>query len=639
MPLLAGDMRFALPASTSQQDIGGGPPTSQLVPDGASNPFLPDLSEDARTGGLVEVVHLHGVLRNTDTDALLGANIIVAEPPDDDAVSCTLIKSPGTFSRRPDLVKLIEASSTPGAEFNGFLLGNLVVGHRGMKIGQRPGQVTPSINTSLVLVQDEGLITERSQYVRIRRVTIATEYFTIESGGQFVDMPIQVADCELYSEIQYDFPGSEANRFYARQTGKTLARRVNVTDAGTFYSASRLTVAAQPTDLDIKLASVYTQIVPNTRTETPLLNQFPGGMRLVDLVDSMGTLQVSAASHTGRVLITEANQGFTQTFKMIPPPAPGSVAMSYMALAQWQTIYDDGAGNMGDGPGGGQVLYPTGDASVTTDALSDYNTFQIWTWADTAPFTNAVPSGPVAITTRPPEFALDLTPGSVVDGATIAWESDGVAKLATANAAGVLSGDASGIMVSALGKAFIRPAAMPDAGSNFTITYASKPTITQSFSGVGVDGGGYGAIALSDEPLPSTVSVRWITARKVSKSSGADLSGTSTTKSSEDGVIGSAGWSHSSGGVIGRAYSRTSVGNSQYSQTKESSTTDTLVVAHSITDDGAGGFGDVLLGSINYAGKAISLRMVSQGASVSSYRQDHENAASFAASSPSVSMG
>lgn len=639
MPLLAGDMRFALPASTSQQDIGGGPPTSQLVPDGASNPFLPDLSEDARTGGLVEVVHLHGVLRNTDVDALLGANIIVAEPPDDPAVSITLIKSPGTFSRRPDLVRLIEASSTPGAEFNGFLLGNLQVGHRGMKIAQRPGQTTPSINTGLVLVFDEGLVTEQVQYVRIRRVTITTEYFTVESGGQFIDLPIQVADCELFSEIEYDFPGSEANRFYARQAGKTLTRRVTVTDAGTFYSASRLTVATVPTDLEIKLASVYTQIVPNTRTETPLLNQLPGGTRLVDLVDSMGTLQVSAANHTGRVLITEANQGFVQPFKMVPPPAPNSVAMSYMALGQWQTLYDDGAGNMGDGPGGGQVLYPTGDASVTTDALSDYNTYQIWTWADTTPYINQVPNGPVAITTRPPEFALDFTPGSAVDGATVAWTSDGVAQLATANAAGVLSGDATGLMVSALGKVFIRPAAMPDAGTNFTITYNSRPTITQSFTGVAVDSGGYGALALTDEPLPSTLAVRWVTSRAVSKSSGADLSGTSAAQSSP--VTYAAGWSHvknSGAGGSATVGSRTTVNNTSYTQTKQSSSTNTLVVLHSITDDGAGGFGDPLLGTVNYAGKAISLRMVSQGASVTSYRQDTENAAAFATRS-AISMG
>lgn len=639
MPLLNGDIRFARSAVMADTENGGGPPTNQLIPDGASNPMFPDLSEDAWTGGLVEVRQVHAVLRNTDTAPLLGANIIVAQPPDDPNVSITMIKSPGTFARRADLVKIIEASSTPGSEFNGFLLGNLVVGHRGLKIGQRPGQTTPSVNTGLVLVLDEGLVTEQVQYVRIRRVTVATEYFTVEVGGQFVDMPIQVADCELYSEIQYDFPGSEANRFYARQAGKTLTRRVNVTDAGTFYSASRLTEACVPTDLDIKIASVYTQIVPNTRTETPLLNQFPGGTRLVDLVDSMGTLQVSAAMHTGRQLITEANQGYAQTFKMVPPPAPNSVAMSYMALAQWQTIIDDGEGNMGDGPGGGTVLYPTGDASVTTDSLSDYNTFQIWTWADTSPYINQVEAGPVVITTRPPEFALDITPGSVVDGSTIAWTSGGVAKLATSNAAGVLSGDASGLMVSALGKAYIRPAAMPDAGTNFTITHASKPTVTQSFTGVGVDSGGYAALALDDEPLPGSMSVRWITARNVSKTSGADLSGTSSTQSSS--VVGSAGWSHTGGGIAGgaRATSRTSINNTQYAQTTESSSTSRLVVAHSITDDGAGGFGDPLLGSVNYAGQAVSLRMVSQGASVTSYRQDHENAASFAASSPSVSMG
>lgn len=631
MPLFAGDIRFARSAVMADIANGGGPPTSQLLPDGASNAVFPDISEDARTAGLVEIRQLHAVLRNTDTAPLLGGNIIIAEPPNDDGVGMVMLKT-GTFHRRPDIVKLMEATSTPGGEFNGFLLGNHVESVRSVRIGQRPGLEPPGVNTSLVLVLDEGLPSQVIQFVRVRRVTVTQEIFTEATGGNYVDYPIQVATCEIYSPLEFDFAGSEANRFYAKQAGKAMLRRVFFSDAGTFYGASRLTVAALPTDMELRIASVYAQIVPNTRTETPLLDQRPGGQRTVQLVDSYGTLEVSASAHTDRIMITEATQGYAHVFKLTPPPAPNSIALSYLALNEWQTIIDDGAGALGSGPGSGTVLYPTGDLAATLQALPDYNTPIIVSWADTAPYINQVPTGPVSITTRAPEFELEITPGSNVDGAAITWESGGIARLATANAAGVLSGDATGLMSSALGRAFIRPAHMPDAGTNFAIAYVSRPTVTESFASVGVDGGGYAALALSDEPVPGTVTVRWITAQNVSKSGGSDLSGTASSTSITD----LPGWSAPSiSGLPGASPAwRTTKSNSSYTKRTESSSTSRLVVAHAITDDGAGGWGgEATLGNINYAGRSISLRMVTQGATVNSYRSDHESASAFRDSS------
>jgi hypothetical protein len=606
MPLQSGDIRFARSAVMADVDNGGGPPTAQLIPDGASNALFPDISEDARTGGLVEVRQVHAVLRNTDTDALLGANVIVAEPPDDDNVSITLIKSPGTFSRRPDLVKLIEATSTPGSEFNGYLLENHVEGQRSLQIAQRPGITSPGVNTSLVLVQDEGLVTEYSQYVRVRRVTVTEEIRTTTDGsGNPVDFIVQIASCELFSPLLHDFPGSAANRFHARTAGKTKTRAVNVTDAGTFYSASRLTDAVLATDQELFLDTVYTQIVPNTRTETPLLNQRPGGLRTVDLVDAYGTLQVSAATHSERIYIEEANQGFSHVFKLIPPPAPNSVAVSGVFLGNWGTVVDDGVGGLGDGPGSGTVLYSTGDMATTFDAMPDYNTFLIATWADTSPFVNACAAGQIVLN-QAPEFELDITAGSNLNGATITWPSGGSTRTATVSAAGVISGDATGLAIGALGKVWIKPTFMPDAGANFSLDYDSRPTVIESLSGVTVDSGGYAALAFAQEPIPETLKVRWTTARKVSKSSGSDQSGT---------------------GI--RTVTSGSTTKSAFTKTSESASADTVVVVNTINDDGAGGWGNPALGTVNYAGQSASLRLVDQGASTTAYRSDQEKAVRF----------
>ncbi|MVT38946.1 hypothetical protein GO497_25230 [Acidovorax citrulli] len=53
-----------------------------------------------------------------------------------------------------------------------------------------------------------------------------------------------------------------------------------------------------------------------------------------------------------------------------------------------------------------------------------------------------------------------------------------------------------------------------------------------------------------------------------------------------------------------------------------------VITAHSITDDGAGGFVGGL-GTVSYAGKTIVLKLASQDRSTVSYKSDHEDAKVF----------
>ena len=608
MPLLSGDIAIARSAQMNDTAAGGGAPTAQLLPDGASNAIVPDLSEDARVGGLVEIRHLHGVLRNTDTAQLTGANIILAEPPNDPAVSITLAPTRNTFARRPDIEKIIEATSVPGAEYPGFLLENHVAGQRSIQIGQRPGSEPPGVNTTLVLVTNEGRADEFAQYVRVRRVSTSQTTFTESTGQGYVDYPLQVVTCELFSPLARDFAGSAPNRLYARQSGKAHARRVTVTDAGTFYSASRLSQPCQAGDITVKVESIYTQLVPGTRTETPLTDQRPGAARTLTLTDSIGALEVQAASHTDRILVNEAARGYSYTFRLKPAPAPGSVAVSYLVMGAWYTLADDGAGALA-GSGSGAVNYHSGALSLTLQALPDLGSPVIVSWADTAPYTNACAAGPITLAQNPPLFDLALAPGGQAQGAVIKWTSSGQARQAHTDAAGNLSGDATGKFWPALGRLLIRPAAWPDAGAAFTVEYASLATASKSFAHVTVDAGGYAQLVLDEEPAPGSVCIEWVTAQKVSKSSGADLRGTGKK------VDGVASWSRLTNATRG---SKT-----------ESSSSSTHVLRHTLTDDGAGHFagGD---GVADYANKTLTARLVTRGASTQGYQSDYEEATSWA---------
>lgn len=76
-------------------------------------------------------------------------------------------------------------------------------------------------------------------------------------------------------------------------------------------------------------------------------------------------------------------------------------------------------------------------------------------------------------------------------------------------------------------------------------------------------------------------------------------------------------------------YVKSTTGNNS-TLTEETGTTSDgrIVVARTITDDGAGGFIGSM-GSVNYVGKTVSLKVVSHDRSTTSYKSDHEDASEF----------
>lgn len=606
MSLLASDIRFARSINMADVAEGGGPPSAQLLPDGASNATFPDVSEDARTGGKVEVRKVFLVLRNTDRSPLLGANVIVSEPPDDAQVSWTLMSTRDAFSTRAAIVERIESNLTPGPEWGGYLLENHVAGMRAVQILQRPGSVQPTVNSVLMLVYQEGQPTERRQSVRVKRVESITRTFTDATTSPPVDFQATVVTCEITDPLRQAYPGSAPRRAFARQAGSSLLRSTVLNDAGTFYGATRLKTAAAVDDLTVQVQSIHSQLVPNSRTETPLLDQRPAAARMIALTDAIGTLEVAGAPHSQRIVVSQETQGYAYTFTLRPIPGPGTLVVSFASMGTWYTITDDGSGQL-TGSGAGTVTYNTGSAAVTLAALPDVGSHIIATWCDTAPFTNRVPAGPVVLTQGLPEFVLDLTPGASPSGTTIGWTSGGVARTATVSAAGVVSGAAQGYYSAAAGKLYLRPQHMPDPGTSFEGAYSARGAVTQSYASVAVDGGGFAALALDAEPIPGTVSVAWYTAQAVSNTSGADLSN------------------------MVQHVPVPQVLPPQYLTQIDSSTGTQQVVRHGLVDDGAGGFVGGM-GIANYSGKTLSVRLVDQTRSAVSYQSDYEDAGAYRAS-------
>ena len=370
MPLLAGDIRFARSANMADVPEGGGPPSAQLLTSGRSNEIFPDISEETRTVGRVEIYSIFGVLRNADQAPLYGANVIIAQPPADPRVSVTMLTLKDPFATRKQIAQRIESGMTAGSEWNGYLLENHYETMKACQLLQRPGMPPPAVGKTYVLVYMEGQAGERYQRVRIKSVDTQTRTFTEVINGTLVDFQAQVSTCELFDALLYDFPGSPPTRFFARNAQKTMVRETVYYDGGLFYGASRLTAATQITDTWIQAESIYTQIVPNNRTEAVSVDQRPTARRTIVLAEAPRRVEVGITPHTQRIKVQEENLGLNYVIQCSPLPEPGTLLIDYWAQGQRYTIADDGAGKL-TGWGGGSVSYLTGTVIVTLKALPD----------------------------------------------------------------------------------------------------------------------------------------------------------------------------------------------------------------------------------------------------------------------------
>jgi len=525
MPILSGDIKLV--ASQVMDDVpeGGGAPTSTVILDGVSNAIFPDISEVDRAGGRVSLRKLHVSVQTGDTATYMGANLIVAEPPEDPNVSVTLFSTSDTFDRRTNAANRIESYLSKGPKWNGFLLENHIAGQRLIQLCQRLNTALPTVGRTLCLIADEGLPTQIEQYIRVIRVSTEVRTFTEIVGGAPVDFDALLVLCDLSDALRYDFKGTAANRLFVTDANATITRDTSVSDAGQYFGVVPIATPVVVGDVGASADSVYTQLVPSAQTESIELDQKPAAQRQFTLAATPRLIEVGLTPHSKRIRVVQENRGASWVQMLRPLPAPNTVVVSYLALGEWYTLMDDGTGNL-SGSGVGTVNYVTGSISITLPALPDDASSIVFSWGEKTAYTNR--AGQAGF--RAPEFSWELAhQGIKANTVTVTWMSGGVLRTATDAVAGVLSGDATGQVNYASGKIYLRPAYMIDAGGEFSTDYTYSSLTTKTVAGLVPDAGGFATIALDEVPFPGSITVKWITVRNVSTTSGASQITTKNT--------------------------------------------------------------------------------------------------------------
>ncbi|MCK2095237.1 hypothetical protein [Thauera aromatica] len=450
---------------------GGGAATGRAIVDGAMNNVFEDISDLDRAYGRFNLRKLFLAVRTLSTDLYGGAKTVVTALPADEALGYTLFSSNDPFDTRSQAADKVESYLYKGPTWPGYLYENHITGMRAINLIQRVGTALPPIGKTLCIVQDEGLSTEKEQYVRVTGVDAVEQTFSDSATGNTVEFQRWVVTLGLSDALRFDFAGHspryhDSNYSYS---GRARLRDTTVADAARYYGAQPLSAIASVGDRVVRAASMFTKLVPSARTESPLANQMLGGR------DIMVPTATTPITHT----VAGANLSFAANGRLALPTGvlPGS-------LAGPQSTTDDGAGTvLRSGVAVGTIVYATGD--ITFNAAPGYS---VGSTADVT-WLPAVALGTAANTlfrqvtaeNRRFNWVETLQPTPAPGALSVSYMANGNWYVLTDDGTGLLVGADSALGAGQLsyvtGVASVTLGALPDAGSLILFSWANRAAL------------------------------------------------------------------------------------------------------------------------------------------------------------------
>lgn len=190
--------------------------------------------------------------------------------------------------------------------------------------------------------------------------------------------------------------------------------------------------------------------------------------------------------------VTSENRSLSYVRTMEPPPAPGTLSISYSVAGRWYVLRDDGTGalrGVSSAYGAGVVNFSTGTVQVTLGALPDVGSAIIFQWVEskTAPTTaiDVLSGGFFWPFNTSGAVSVDAGSEAIKPGTlSIAWTSGSTSYLVVDNGLGglVTSGvnGGTGTVDYAKGVFKLQPAIVPVVGTSMVVSFnrTAKATST-----------------------------------------------------------------------------------------------------------------------------------------------------------------
>lgn len=443
---------------------GGGAATGNVIADGVMNNVFEDISDLDRAYGRFNLRKIFLAVRELGTSLYAGAKTVITALAADPAIGYTLFTTNDPFDTRVDAADKVQAYLFKGTTWPGYLNENHIIGMRTISVIQRIGSQLPAIGKTLCIVQDEGLATEKEQYVRVTDVSAVEATFTDGTG----DYTRWIVTLTISDALRFDFKGHSVSRIESAYsyTGKARIRDTSVADATRYYGAQPLAIAAAVGDLQVSAASMYTQLVPSAQTETPLVSR--------TLADGVAPMIASAAAP---ITYTAAGAAIAPNGRLVlrGGAMPGTVSVTVGAV----TVTDDRAGNVLSGTTViGTISHGTGEISFASNAPAASGTANI-TYRPGVAAANQAHTHRLAVTAenRALNWVQTLAPIPAPGSLQVAYMAQGNWYVLADDGAGAIVGaEASygaGTISYVTGAMSITLGALPDAGSQILIAWGS----------------------------------------------------------------------------------------------------------------------------------------------------------------------
>lgn len=247
---------------------GGGKYSGQVVVDGESNNLFPDVSELDRTMGRVSMRKVFAGINNNDTESLMGSTVFISKNPDDPNVSALLFSTESHTDVRSSAANRVESYLAKGAQAVGSLLDTAYSGMKSFQVAMSKNEAENNIGDTLVLVVNEGLPAEVTQYVRLTAVSTRAAFIRVNNA----DIEYKIATYGFQDPLIRDFIGVSAMQWYNNTKPATTVRNTVVADSGKYSASVNLSDDVSVGSFTIGASSIFSQLIPSSQTETPLLD-------------------------------------------------------------------------------------------------------------------------------------------------------------------------------------------------------------------------------------------------------------------------------------------------------------------------------------------------------------------------------
>lgn len=303
---------------------GGGKYSGQVVIDGESNNLFPDVSELDRTMGRVSLRKIFPAINNNDTESLMGSTVFISKNPDDPNVSALLFSTESHTDVRSSAANRVENYLAKGGQIAGTPLDTLWQGMKVIQVAMFKTDTESSVGDTIVLVSNEGLSTEFEQYVRLTKVE--TRLATMMVDGSQVEY--KLGTYSINDSLERDFIGLSASQWYKGSKSPTIIRDTIVADTGKYYASVELADDVAVNSFTIQAASIFSQLIPSSQTETPLIDLNALSENIALVAGNSGTITAP--------FTTTVNT--SQSLYIGSSVLPGSIAFTLFG----QTISDNG---------------------------------------------------------------------------------------------------------------------------------------------------------------------------------------------------------------------------------------------------------------------------------------------------------